>query len=152
MSTPQLRSLVRTNHLAHSVFEILAKRQREPRNGIMELRRLRYDLEKAGIKVIDEDFEEIFTELEEIGMGKIVKEKGKPPEFHWKKSIKEVSGTALAQAPKTKQSSKANASGSHIEVTAMLSSERTASFNVPDDLTPGEIDYLINLLKVRRVQ
>ena len=137
---------------AKAVLDVLKERDRSPSNGIMELRRVRYELEDKGIEVVPNDFLRLFKEMEKAGIGKIIEEKGKPTRFKWIRNMKDIGGGS-SPAPSSGASIKApvksapRGSGTNTELVLMLGPNRGVTIQYPADMSRAEFEFTLNTLQ-----
>ena len=154
MDKKELGKLATASPTAMGILKALVNRQREPREGRLELRRVTQDARKMGVPVIKPDFMELFRGLEKLGLGKVVQLKGKEPSFQWAQdvSMQDTCRIALEEASVPDSVAPGNHEPNVNTVHVMLAPGRRATYSIPADLTHTEADFLNKLIlsQIRR--
>lgn len=90
------------NDTALNVFGILAQRQRYRKD--TNLDKLRDQMRKEGMKLVDDDFKDLFVQLKKAGIGHLVTGPRKEPRFKWYYNLKDVAKSAIMNTPLTTDS------------------------------------------------
>ncbi len=89
-----VKEIAKTSGTAHTVLEACSKRERFRER--INLKKFKYDLIKAGYKVVDEEFLETFKQLEAAGVGSLIKGRnGNPDRFAWNFNLRDVGAAAF---------------------------------------------------------
>jgi hypothetical protein len=151
MDEKKLSQIANLNATAKAVFKVFKERDRNPREGMMDTRRVRYELEQEGVKVVPQEFVEVFKNLEKAGVGKLITEKGKPMTFKWHTSMKDVAAMALVTGGTVThaESSKQPSTNHHAGVVAVLPSGREVPLSLPNDLSQEDAQALCKMIMRR---
>jgi hypothetical protein len=155
MDKKELANIANAGPTAKGIFTVLSQRDREARNGVTDLSRVRHDLKQRGFPVLPEEFEKTFLKLEKVGVGKLIRnEEKKPMSFKWNRPMKEVTIAAISEdyteaAPITKQAARHAAVPGEKELSVMLGPDRGAYITVPADLTSDEAEFVFKTLLSR---
>lgn len=159
MNLEKLREISRSGPLAEAIFENLSGRIHD--NKSIDLRRLMYDLRKAGTTVAgQEELVEFFRKLQAAGFGKVHARKhvNDPFRFFWAQSMLKVAEEAKKLRDDTADDRQERAKeqvrhllhmrpAQGIPFSCTLRRGFTLSFELPDDVTNEEVDLVISQLK-----
>lgn len=152
MSKDLLAKIAKQNKTAQAMFEHFRSRERNPKDGIMDLKRTKLRLRDEGVDVIPDEFIANFKALEKAGVGKLVMEKGKPVSFRWTANMKEVA-SSIEEDQETPGLTQADGRGGRdnnvTEIAVVLGPDRDATISLPSDLTQKEAEFLYNTLMKR---
>jgi len=150
MDEKKLSQIANQSATAKAVFKVLKERDREPREGMMDTRRVRYELEQEGVKVVPQEFMEVFKNLEKAGVGKLINEKGKPLSFKWTTSMKDVAAKALVSGGAVTHAETIKPMVSHhSNMVAVLPSGREVPLALPHDLSSEDAQALCKMIMRR---
>lgn len=153
MDEKKLTQIANQSATAKAIFKALNERQREPREGMMDTRRVRYELEQEGVKVVPQEFMEVFKNLEKAGVGKLINEKGKPLSFKWTTSMKDVAAKALVSGSggtvTHAETIKPMVSHHNSSLVAVLPSGREVPLALPHDLDKEDAQALCKMIMRR---
>lgn len=152
MDEKKLSQIANQSATAKAVFKVLKERDREPRAGMMDTRRVRYELEQEGVKVVPQEFMEVFKNLEKAGVGKLINEKGKPLSFKWTTSMKDVAEKALVSGSSgtvTHAETIKSMLSHHTNTVAVLPSGREVPLALPYDLDKEDAQALCKMIMRR---
>lgn len=134
-----------------ALFRYFASRERNPKDGMMDVRRAKYAVQEEGVEVVPREFIENFRAMEKAGLGKLIEASGKPARFKWAVDMKKVATEALRTDGKGSQAGSAAPSAPTIEIAMMLGPDREASVSIPADITEKEAEFLFNTI-LRRMR
>lgn len=152
MNKELLTKIAQQNKTAEALFEHFRTRERNPKDGIMDLKRTKLRLRDEGVDVVPDEFMANFKALEKAGVGKIVMEKGKPVSFRWTANMKEVGQSVEAADEESVTVTPDLPSGrgtSETAIEVVLGEDREATLLLPADLTQKELDFLYNAMRKR---
>lgn len=150
MDEKKLSQIANQSATAKAVFKVFKERDRNPREGVMDTRRVRYELEQEGVKIVPQEFMEVFKNLEKAGVGKLVREKGKPLSFKWNTSMKDVAAMALVTGGTVTHSEiMKHSEHHHASVLALLPSGREIPLTLPPDLDKEDAQALCKMIMRR---
>lgn len=151
MDKAKLAQIVNEDPVAKAAFKHFLTRDRNPKDGIMDIRRAKYALQEEGVDVVPEELVSIFRDMEKAGCGKLISESGKPVRFRWTVNMKEAAKAALSTtgvvSKKTKASGKTDSDGNSRDMVLMLAPGRKARISLPVGLTPDEAEFIAEAIK-----
>lgn len=95
MNKKALYDIAHKNPTSEAIFLTLATRERKRFE--TDLRRLRLELANEGFKVVPTDFNQVFIDLTDAGVGIFTNEQGHPPRFKWHFNSVDTSYAALGE-------------------------------------------------------
>jgi len=94
MNSEKLKALTNTSHTAVVTMLMLALRERA--RGYSNITLAKQQLVSMGEKVVDEDFQKFWKDLQDLGIGTIVYgRRGGPDKFQWYYSLKSIAKVAI---------------------------------------------------------
>lgn len=154
MDKKLLSQIANLNPTAKAMFKHFRTRDRNPKDGVLDIRRTKYAIRNEGVEVVPEDFVANFKAMEKAGLGKLIIVKGKPVRFKWAVNMKETAGNVTGidsssvlhtQPPQKTVSAPNNVQGGS-DLAVLLGPGRKAQFSLPSNLTQEEADFICSLL------
>ena len=145
-----LTQIANSNPTAKAMFEHFRTRDRNPKDGVMDIRRTKYALKEMGVSVVPKEFIANFRAMEKAGLGKLEMEDGKPTRFRWSANMKragELATEASTQEPEPKKLvSTPIIPHNTVELVVVLAPGREATISLPAHLTREEAEVLCSAL------